>query len=331
MKNLFYLFSTCMLFGCSNDQNSVLPNENYIDSINYSNEIIDINEDLISEIKIDRVKENDSSKQNNSTQNEIESNKVFQEKTQTGLSENDYDEFEVYLKRFIEDLLTNEKRLDYFIYHNKAVFQNYINDELGYYIAYNQGVMCDLYSENSYYGDNYDNWENDRFEENITFKRNKDLIKIFRNQMPKGGFCEPTEEESGFYYTLEDIYYPFSKEAEPINDANLLSRMLWSIHKKLGYSEDVFDDSGSLFYDFRDPYTRNFVPKHVFDSISEIYFDLSANTGWEDDDIIKKRKLISKCIKVKVLENGWVTYNIYFVNSNKKWYFHILDKCDCNA
>ena len=83
--------------------------------------------------------------------------------------------------------------------------------------------------------------------------------------MPKGGFCEPTEEESGFYYTLEDIYYGFSKEAEPINDANLLSRMLWSIHKELGYSEDVFDDSGSLFYDFRDPYTKNFVPKHVFD------------------------------------------------------------------
>ena len=103
MKNLFYLFSTCMLFGCSNDQNSVLTNDNYVDTINYSNEIIDTNEDLISEIKIDRVKENDSSKQNNSTQNEIESNKVFQEKIQTGLSENDYNEFEVYLKRFIED------------------------------------------------------------------------------------------------------------------------------------------------------------------------------------------------------------------------------------
>ena len=69
-----------MLFGCINDQNSVLPNENYIDSINYSNEIIDTNEVLISEIKIDSVKENDSSKQNNSIQNEIESNKVFQEK-----------------------------------------------------------------------------------------------------------------------------------------------------------------------------------------------------------------------------------------------------------
>ena len=29
----------------------------------------------------------------NSIQNEIESNKVFQEKTQTGLSENDYNQF----------------------------------------------------------------------------------------------------------------------------------------------------------------------------------------------------------------------------------------------
>ena len=62
MKKLFYLLTTCVLFGCSNEQDSVLLNDNYVDSINYSNEIIDTNEDLNSEIKIDGIKEINSNK-----------------------------------------------------------------------------------------------------------------------------------------------------------------------------------------------------------------------------------------------------------------------------
>jgi hypothetical protein len=62
MKKLFYLITICILFGCGNEQSSVLSNNNYVDSINYSNEIIETNEYLISEIKIDRVSEIDSKK-----------------------------------------------------------------------------------------------------------------------------------------------------------------------------------------------------------------------------------------------------------------------------
>ena len=57
MKKLFYLTTICILFGCGNEQSSVLPNNNYVDSINYSIEIIDTNKDLLSGIKIDSVSE----------------------------------------------------------------------------------------------------------------------------------------------------------------------------------------------------------------------------------------------------------------------------------
>ena len=62
MKKLFYLITICILFGCGNEQSSVLPNNNYVDSTSYSNEIIDTNEVLVSEIKIDSVSEIESKK-----------------------------------------------------------------------------------------------------------------------------------------------------------------------------------------------------------------------------------------------------------------------------
>jgi len=312
LKNLLPILLLSLIIGCAND------NDTRIDKLAPKG----INQQEEKELTI-----KDSIEQR--MEDSIRAKKITRKK-QTELSKNDCNEFEVYLKKFIEDLLTNEKRLDYYIYHKKPVFQKYINNDLGYYIAYNQGVYCDLYSENSYYGDNYDNWVNDRFEENLTFNWNKHRVKIFRNQMPKGGFCKPTDEESGFYYKLQNTYNSFSIFAEPISDEYLLSNMLWSIHEELGYGEDVFNESGTLFNDYRDPSTRKFVPKHVFDSISNIYFELGGKTG-SYDDFIKKRKLISKCINVQVLENGLITYNIYFVKSNNKWHFHILDKCDCNA
>tara|TARA_B100000401_G_scaffold292259_1_gene200177 strand:- start:461 stop:1615 length:1155 start_codon:yes stop_codon:yes gene_type:complete len=62
MKKLFYLLTICILFGCGNEQSSVSPINNYVDSINYSIEIIDTNKDLLSEIKIDSVSEIESKK-----------------------------------------------------------------------------------------------------------------------------------------------------------------------------------------------------------------------------------------------------------------------------
>ena len=62
MKKLFYLLTICILFGCGNEQSSVSPIKNYVDSINYSIEIIDTNKDLLSEIKIDSVSEIESKK-----------------------------------------------------------------------------------------------------------------------------------------------------------------------------------------------------------------------------------------------------------------------------
>mgnify|MGYP001589231751 FL=1 len=217
MKQLLFIFLTSILFGCnenkSNGEENNSVSEKSIDNSDSINNENSSYHDSITTTKNDTITQEFISTKDSISENIIKNEDAFLKMT-----ENDFNEFEIFITGFINDLFYNEKQFNYLVYNDDPIFLKYIHNDLGYHIAYNMGASCDLYPWNSYF-DEFDYFAKDGMNDKNKNVKPKNL-KLFRNEMPIYGFCDPSESPDGLYYKQigEIVYYNNYDSDEIINE-----------------------------------------------------------------------------------------------------------------
>ena len=103
-------------------------------------------------------------------------------------------EFEIFLRYFLSTVYS-EKKLDSLIYVSSPIILDFVDKNLGFGRFWNIGATCNLYSSDEFgyhrFGENYYG----ETEPNIS------NLSFFKNEKPKGGFCDEATSPNGIYYS----------------------------------------------------------------------------------------------------------------------------------
>jgi len=217
MKQLLFIFITSILIGCNENKSNGEENNSVSEkSIDNSDSIN--NENSSYHDSITTTKKNDTITQEFvSTKDSISENIIKNEDDFLKMTEKDFNEFEIFITGFINDLFYNEKQFNYLVYNDDPIFLKYIHNDLGYHIAYNMGASCDLYPWNSYF-DDFDYFAKDGMNDKNKNVKPKNL-KIYRNQEPIIE-CDYSESPDGIYYKQIgeiSLYNYYNDDDEIIN------------------------------------------------------------------------------------------------------------------
>ena len=99
------------------------------------------------------------------------------------------EDFEIFINHFLSTVYS-EKSFDSLVYVYSPLIKDYTSKSMGFGRFWNMGTFCILYQSEGY---GYNNCNSNK-------QPNTATLKLIKNKMPEGGFCEEATTPDGIYY-----------------------------------------------------------------------------------------------------------------------------------